>query len=1040
MNTNQNAFSLHIAHITRGRGKIFMEVCLEVSRAACCGVAPARTGESAAAAAARALAELSSRMSFRAYATSASVAATASTTSTTSTSAPSVFLPCECIDITTTRDMCAPMHAGVSTTHRRVCVKRAVCVLSVFTSTQTLVVEALETSKTHSTNPPQLVCRTHKTLHAEVVKRIGQLNTLVHNAHAAAIRNIDARGMRPGARIDLLEIRPRNIAEKTTEELLLYVELPCLGADEKPAAETQPEAPEPQPAAPATAHAQPTLPPARIDMNTPCMLALYNEAGELITTEYRVLSDGTQLVGSNHRAATRTMIVSFAAPAPARAYCVWAYTNTPYAQLAGIHAAALSCEQSSFVTFEDFYVADVRRASAARTQSAADDKRYPQWFMQHACTKHDTLCQRESYERLCVRMHTQYLSSDTALTCVVWADAFLGDTKDAACSSNDAPASFAHADTDAKPNANLDSVVAAALRTLLSIEAQTLHTATVVVVCAPQLYAALSQACAYIAHESWLSGALCVHAFDSAVQNRYEALLGTIASMQANHSDSVDARHSYCLQLFAGDVLSVDALYWYATAISKHPGLQAVYCDEDAATFSAYGQLTGVHHPYFKPDWDSTLLAFTPYVSHGLAVSLDVLQQTGEVLQHVSDVLQQTVRTHPSVLVHAAALLIGSTTAAFTPHAMAIPQQIRRVLYHAQAPHPALCHPASSQLSAYATLVSELRTQYLQTIDQLRAEQTEQTAQTAQTSPLCTITCTVASDGTRTEHYTWHRQPLVSIIIPTKDAIDVLSRCITSIYAKTTWPYVEVILVENNSTNDATFAYYKTLQAAHNNLRVCVCKTGGVFNFSRVVNAGAAAAKGEYLLFLNNDTEVITPNWIERLLSTFAYERVGIAGAKLLFANNTIQHEGVVLGSNLWSPQHVYSGIDAAYEGYAHMNVYNHEQHAVTGACMMMPRRVYDECGTFDESLPVNFNDTDVCLRVRAHGYTVVQRSDTQLYHHESVSRGHADNPARLERLMFDFGTFWTRWSHVLRKSDPWYSENFGYNNIYCGLDAMRRF
>ncbi len=1010
MNTNQHAFRLHIGHITRGRGKIFMEVCLEAPLTAYCD-ASVDDRERAALAATRAFAELSSRISIRAYAMGASAAAA---TSTTSTSAPSVFLPCECIDSTTTRDVCMSMQDSASAAHRRLCVKRAVCVLSVFTSTQTLVVEAYETSKAHPTNPPELVCRVQKTLHAEFVKRIGQLNTLVHNARAEAIRNIDARGLRPGARIDLLEIRPRNIAEQPTEELLLYVELPCVVTDKKPTSETQ-LAPTP---------VQHTVPPARIDMNTPCMLALYNEAGELITTEYRVLSDSTQLVGSNHGAATRTMIVSFAVPAPARAYCVWAYTNTPHAQLASIHAAQLSCEQSSFVTFEDFYVADVRRASAARTQSAADDERYPAWFMQHACTQHDALCQRESYERLCARMHTQYLSSTTALTCVVWADAFLGDAKDAACSPNDAPASFAHADTNANTDVNLDSVVAAALRTLLSIEAQTLHTATVVVVCAPQLYAALSRACAYIAHESWLSGALCVHAFDSAAQNRYEALTGTIASIQANHSGSVDARHTYCLQLFAGDVLSVDALYWYATAISKHPGLQAVYCDEDAATFSEYGQLTGVYHPYFKPDWDSTLLAFTPYVSHGLAVSLDVLQQTGEVLQH-------TELAHPSALVHAAALLIANTTAAFTSHAMVLPQHIRRVLYHAQAPHPALCHPASSQLSAYATLVSALQSQRLQVSHSPRAEQKV---------PLCTITCSVSSDGTRTEHYKWHRQPLVSIIIPTKDAVDVLSRCITSIYAKTTWPYVEVILVENNSTNDATFAYYKTLQAAHNNLRVCVCKTGGVFNFSRVVNAGVAAAKGEYLLFLNNDTEVITPNWIERLLSTFAYERVGIVGAKLLFANNTIQHAGVVLGSNLWSPQHVYSGIDAAYEGYAHMNVYNHEQRAVTGACMMMPRRVYDECGSFDESLPVNFNDTDVCLRVRAHGYTIVQRSDTQLYHHESVSRGHADNPARLERLMFDFGTFWTRWSHTLRKSDPWYSENFGYNNIYCGLDAMRRF
>ena len=277
-------------------------------------------------------------------------------------------------------------------------------------------------------------------------------------------------------------------------------------------------------------------------------------------------------------------------------------------------------------------------------------------------------------------------------------------------------------------------------------------------------------------------------------------------------------------------------------------------------------------------------------------------------------------------------------------------------------------------------------------------------------------------------------QQLVSIIIPTKDMLSVLKRCVDSIRTLTHYKRYEIILVENNSCEKRTFAYYDAITKEDARVRVIKIEMHGQFNFSRVVNEGARHARGTRLIFLNNDTQVLDPYWIEQLLSIAEDPKVGVVGARLLFPDESLQHVGVVLGQNLWSPQHLYAGYSSKLSSYAHINAYTRTVSAVTGACMCVRKEVYELVHGFDETLPVNFNDTDFCLKLRARGFDCVQHNACVLLHHESISRGHADNARRLTRLMFDFGVFWQRWQDMLAESDPFYSENFAFNNIFCAL------
>ena len=264
--------------------------------------------------------------------------------------------------------------------------------------------------------------------------------------------------------------------------------------------------------------------------------------------------------------------------------------------------------------------------------------------------------------------------------------------------------------------------------------------------------------------------------------------------------------------------------------------------------------------------------------------------------------------------------------------------------------------------------------------------------------------------------------PLVSIIIPNFEHKDDLQKCLESIYAKTSYPNFEIIVVENNSKTEEIFDYYKQIQKQWQNLKV-VC-WDGKFNYSAINNFGAGFASGEHLLLLNNDTEIITPEWIEEMLMYSQRQDVGAVGAKLYYPDDTIQHAGVGIGI-LGVAGHYFRGVSRKDVGYMCRLLYAQNMSAVTGACMMIRRSVWNEIGGLDESFEVAFNDVDVCMRIRKAGYLVVWTPHAQLYHYESKSRGHDYSDEKRERFIGEGKRFRERWGAELETGDPYYNPNF---------------
>lgn len=265
--------------------------------------------------------------------------------------------------------------------------------------------------------------------------------------------------------------------------------------------------------------------------------------------------------------------------------------------------------------------------------------------------------------------------------------------------------------------------------------------------------------------------------------------------------------------------------------------------------------------------------------------------------------------------------------------------------------------------------------------------------------------------------------PLLSIIIPNKDHIDDLTKCISSIEKKSDYKNIEYIVVENNSEEKATFEAYEQLQKEYPNVKVVTWD--GPFNFSSINNLGAKHSSGDYLLLLNNDTELMEPDSIGDMLGICMRDDVGIVGAKLFFGDDTIQHAGVVLGFGGFAG-HVFSFLTDASLGYMMRARINCNYSAVTGACLMVKKSVYDEVGGLTEEFAVGLNDVDFCLKVREKGYMVVYDAFAKWHHYESKSRGYDDeDPEKKKRLEGEVAKFRARWKEILDAGDPFYNKNF---------------
>lgn len=289
-------------------------------------------------------------------------------------------------------------------------------------------------------------------------------------------------------------------------------------------------------------------------------------------------------------------------------------------------------------------------------------------------------------------------------------------------------------------------------------------------------------------------------------------------------------------------------------------------------------------------------------------------------------------------------------------------------------------------------------------------------------------------------HYPYQGNPLVSIVIPSKDEVDSLKKCLASI-EKSAYQNYEVIIVENNSCED-TFSYYRSIApevcesdgvttyegTLSGGQRICVAVWKEGFNYSKLNNFGVAHAKGEYIVLLNNDIELIAPEWLGNMLGTCQRKEVGIVGAKLYYPDDTVQHAGIVVGiggNARGIGQNMFTGLARERSGYLHKASIAMDYSAVTAACLMVKRSLYEQVGGFTEELTVAFNDVDFCLKVRSLGYLVVYQPSVEAYHYESKSRGSEDSPEKVARFQREIEYMRNNWIGILKNGDPYYNPGF---------------
>ena len=262
--------------------------------------------------------------------------------------------------------------------------------------------------------------------------------------------------------------------------------------------------------------------------------------------------------------------------------------------------------------------------------------------------------------------------------------------------------------------------------------------------------------------------------------------------------------------------------------------------------------------------------------------------------------------------------------------------------------------------------------------------------------------------------------PLISVIIPNKDHADMLKKCVESVFAND-YQNVEIIIVENNSTERETFAYYRELSR---DPRVRLIRWRHGFNYSAINNYGVRYAKGEYLLFLNNDVRGdISSDWLTEMLGVCQRKDVGAVGARLYYPNNRIQHAGIVIGIGGVAGA-MFVDLPKGRGGYMHKAAIMQDLSAVTAACMLVKREAFEKAGGFTEELAVAFNDVDLCLKIGKSGYRIVYDPFAELYHDESRTRGAEDTPEKVRRFQSEIEYMRVHWLDIIKNGDPNYNPN----------------
>jgi len=457
------------------------------------------------------------------------------------------------------------------------------------------------------------------------------------------------------------------------------------------------------------------------------------------------------------------------------------------------------------------------------------------------------------------------------------------------------------------------------------------------------------------------------------------------------------AAGDYVALLDHDDELTPDALYEIAALIGRHPETDMIYTDEDK--IDTQGRR---HSPFFKPDWSPDTFLSLMYTCHlgvyrtALVRKIGGFREGFEGSQDYDLVLRLTERTDRI-------------------------RHIPRVLYHWRS------IPASSASSFDSK-------GYAQDAG-LRAvrEALERRGEDAVAEPVEGLS------GRYRARYRLPGRPLVSIVIPTRDLSALLETCLHSVFERTAYDRFEVIIVDNDSREPETRELFRRWQEREP-ARFRVVPMPIPFNFPALINEGVRKARGDLVLLLNNDIEVVSGDWLAEMAAQAMRPRVGAVGVKLLYPDDTVQHAGVVLGiGGVAGHSHKYLSNDRT--GYFDRLRITANYAAVTGACLMVERTKFDDAGGFDEALPVAFNDVDFCIRLLKAGYYNLCLSHPVLYHHESKTRGPEDTVEKQIRFRGEIDLMEARWGELL-KNDPFYSPHLTrYREDYSiSLASYRRF
>lgn len=473
-------------------------------------------------------------------------------------------------------------------------------------------------------------------------------------------------------------------------------------------------------------------------------------------------------------------------------------------------------------------------------------------------------------------------------------------------------------------------------------------------------------------------------------------ILGENKGIAGNTNAAMDmAGGDFVILADHDDTLAPDALYECARMINENPACDVIYSDEDKLDMDG----GAFFDPHFKPDFNIDLLRSVNYISHLFVVSHNLAARVGGFRQEYDgaqdyDFIFRCVEEAAKIC------------------------HIPKVLYHWRCHQDSTASNPESKLYAFEAGARAIGEHLVRC--GIEAERVEKGV----TYGICHVTYTITGN------------PLISVIIPNKDHHKDLDLCIRSICEKASYKNVEFIVVENNSVCRETFDYYDELVKSRPNVKVV--RWEKEFNYSAINNYGVSFAKGEYLLFLNNDTEPIAANFLEELLGLCQREDVGAVGARLLYEDDTIQHAGVVVGFG-GIAGHTFIGLHKAENSYFHRAMCVQDYSAVTAACMMSKKKLFEAVGGFSEDLAVAFNDIDYCMKLRSAGKLVVYNPYALLYHYESKSRGLEDTPEKIARFNREIKIFSEKWPEILKEGDPYYNPNLTLRKSNFALRDLKK-